>query len=139
MNIAARPQPASQPIELILLRQVASYLDMPIFLVDADGQLLYYNEPAEPLLGVRFDEVGPMAVDDWLAAFRPGEPSGQQLPKSQVPLIRALEQGQPVHEALRIAGLDGVHRVVDVTALPLRGQARQLLGAISFFWLRDGA
>jgi PAS domain-containing protein len=137
--VTSRNHAGSQPIELILLRQVASYLDMPIFLVDASGQLLYYNEPAEPLLGVRFDEVGPMAVDDWIAAFRPGEPSGQPLPKSEVPVIRAIEQGQPVHESLRIAGLDGVHRVVDVTALPLRGQAGQLLGGIAFFWLRDGA
>ncbi|MFN2484434.1 MAG: hypothetical protein ABR509_05785 [Candidatus Limnocylindria bacterium] len=135
--MTSRAQVASQPIELILLRQVASYLDMPIFLIDATGQLLYYNEPAEPLLGMRFDEVGPIGVDEWLAAFRPGAPGGQPLPKSEVPLIRALEQGSPVHESLRIAALDGVHRVVDVTALPLRGQASQLLGAIAFFWLRE--
>ncbi len=36
-------------------------------------RLAYYNEPAEPLLGVRFDEVGGMATADWLAAFRPGD------------------------------------------------------------------
>ena len=137
--MTSRAQAASQPIELILLRQVASYLDMAIFLIDASGQLLYYNEPAEPLLGMRFDEVGPMAVDDWLAAFRPSEPSGQPLPKADVPLIKAIERGQPIHESLRIAGLDGVHRIVDATALPLRGQAGQLLGGIAFFWPRDDA
>jgi hypothetical protein len=37
------------------------------------GRLAYYNEPAEPLLGVRFDAVGPMDMADWLAAFRPGD------------------------------------------------------------------
>ena len=65
-------EPVQRPIELILLRQLASYLDMPIFVVDAEGRLVYYNEPAEPLLGVRFDEVGVMETADWLAAFRPG-------------------------------------------------------------------
>ena len=36
-----------QPVELILLKQVAGYLATPMFLVDPDGNLLFYNEPAE--------------------------------------------------------------------------------------------
>jgi hypothetical protein len=31
------------PVELILMRQLASYLATPIFLVDADGTLVFYN------------------------------------------------------------------------------------------------
>ena len=38
-----------QPIELILMRQLANYLSMPVFLVGADEILLYYNEAAEAL------------------------------------------------------------------------------------------
>ena len=45
-------------IELILMRQLASYLAMPIMLFDPAGHLLLYNEPAEPILGRRFDETG---------------------------------------------------------------------------------
>lgn len=63
----SRTDQSQRPIELILLRQLASYLDMPIFVIDAQGRLVYYNEPAEPLLGVRFDEVGVMEMADWLA------------------------------------------------------------------------
>ena len=33
---------------------------MPIFLVDPEGTLVYYNEPAERLLGYRYDETGEM-------------------------------------------------------------------------------
>ena len=51
---------AQKPIELILMRQLASSLVMPIFLVDTSGTLVYYNEPAEQILGVRFDEIGEM-------------------------------------------------------------------------------
>ncbi len=37
----------SADIEVILMKQVASYLAMPIFVVDPSGTLLFYNEPAE--------------------------------------------------------------------------------------------
>jgi PAS domain S-box-containing protein len=122
------------PIELILLRQAASYLEMPIFLVDADGRLVYFNEPAEPLLGSRFDEVGEMSMDDWLAAFRPSRSRGRQLPANEVPLVIALATQRPVHDTLEITGLDGVRRPIEATALPLRGPHARLLGAIAIFW-----
>ena len=51
---------SQKPIELILMRQLASTLAMPIFLVDADGTLAFYNEPAERVLGMRFEETGEM-------------------------------------------------------------------------------
>ena len=56
---------AQKAIELILMRQLASSLAMPIFLVDASGNLLFYNEPAEQLLGSRFDETGEMSMTEW--------------------------------------------------------------------------
>jgi PAS domain-containing protein len=131
--------PAQRPIELILLRQLASYLDMPIFVVDAEGRLVYYNEPAEPLLGVRFDEVGVMETADWLAAFRPGGEAGAVLPADQVPILIALRERRPVHSELWISGLDGVRRPIGATALPLVGQGGSHLGAVAFFWLEPTA
>ena len=136
----ARPRarkPEQLPIELILLRQVASYLGMPIFLVDSAGRLVYYNEPAEPLLGSSFDEVGEMTMADWIAAFRPSRRGGRRLSQTAVPLARALRSDRPVHETLQITGLDGVHRPIEVTAMPLRGQQGRLVGAIAFFWPHD--
>jgi PAS domain-containing protein len=123
-----------QPVEIILLRQVASYLDMPVFIVDRDGQLLYYNEPAEPLLGARYDEVGPMTVQQWLAAFKPSRPDGGHLSEDRVPLLIALRRQRPVHRVLAITGVDGVRRTIGATCLPLKGQGGQLLGAIAIFW-----
>ena len=46
---------AQKPIELILARQLATTLAMATFLVDPDGTLVFYNEPAERLLGLRFE------------------------------------------------------------------------------------
>jgi PAS domain-containing protein len=122
------------PVELILLRQAASYLEMPIFLVDAEGRLVYFNEPAEPLLGSRFDEVGEMSMRDWVAAFRPSRRRGRRLPPDEVPLIVALTAQRPVHATLEITGLDSVRRPIEATALPLRGPHSRLLGAIAIFW-----
>ena len=93
------------------------------------------NEPAEPLLGVRFDEVGVMETYDWLAAFRPGDEAGAVLPADEVPILIALRERRPVHGELWITGLDGVRRPIRATALPLVGQGSSLLGAVAFFWL----
>ena len=130
-------KPEQLPIELILLRQAASYLKMPIFLVDAAGTLVYYNEPAEPLLGSSFDEVGEMNMADWIAAFRPSRRDGQRLSQTAVPLVRALRSDRAVHSTLQITGLDGVRRPIAVTSLPLRGQQGHLVGAIAIFWPQD--
>jgi PAS domain S-box-containing protein len=127
--------PAGQlPIELILFRQVASYLDLPVFLVDSEGRLVYFNEPAEPLLGLRFDEVGELSMVDWLAEFRPADVDGSRLPTDAVPLVIALREARPVHARLTIVGLDGVRRAIATTAIPLRGQGGHVLGAVALFW-----
>ena len=56
---------AQKAVELILMRQLASCLAVPVFLVDPEGTLLYYNEPAERLLGRRYDETGEMPASEW--------------------------------------------------------------------------
>jgi PAS domain-containing protein len=126
--------PDQLPIELILLRQVASYLEMPIFLVDATGSLVYFNEPAEPLLGCRFDEIGEMAMADWLAVFRPTWRRRRRPAGDQTPLVVALTTRRPVHATLEITGVDRVRRPIEVTAFPLGGGHGRLVGAIAIFW-----
>jgi hypothetical protein len=54
---------AQKEIELILLRQWASHMTLPIWVTGLNGDLIYYNEPAEALLGVRYDEAGEMPLD----------------------------------------------------------------------------
>ncbi len=59
----------THPIQIILTRQLAAYLSVPLFLVDPEGNLLFYNEPAEAILGRRFDETGAMPPEEWSSAF----------------------------------------------------------------------
>ena len=121
-------------VELILMKQVASYLAVPIFLVDPAGTLLYYNEPAEFLLGERYDETGEMPLEEWGTVFSPTDRSGMPLAPEALPLAIAVQQGHPAHGQISITGLDGVARHLSVTAFPVVGQSNRNLGAVAIFW-----
>ena len=125
---------AQKPIELILARQLASYLVMPIFLVDAEGTLVFYNEPAERILGRRFDETGEMAASEWASIFAPTDEAGRPLPPEKVPLMIAHAERRPVHVRMTICGLDKVSRQIEATAVPLIAPAGRYVGAVAMFW-----
>ena len=121
-------------IELILMRQLASSLAMPIFLVDPSGNLLFYNEPAEQLLGSRYDETGEMSMKEWSNLFAPIGEDGSPVPGEALPLSIALHKHRAAHLAFWIKGLDGVSKKTGATAFPLQGQGARLLGAVGIFW-----
>ena len=123
-----------QAIEVILMRQLAGYLAMPIFLVDPAGDLLFYNEPAEVLLGHRYEETGEMPLVKWAQIFEPTSEDGSPLSPEALPLVIALRQQRAAHLAFQIRGLDGVPRKIEVTAFPLEGQGGRRLGAVAIFW-----
>jgi PAS domain S-box-containing protein len=125
-----------QEIEVILARQLADYLALPIFLVDQEGNLLFYNEPAEKILGHRYEETGPMPALEWATIFHPTDEDGRPLPAHQLPLMVALQEARPAHSGFWIRGLDGVLREIEVIAFPLIGQSDRRLGAVAIFWER---
>src|SRR4051794_35850271 len=51
-------------VELILARQLASGLTVPVLLVDARGDTLFYNEPAEVIFGRSFDEITALPFEE---------------------------------------------------------------------------
>ncbi len=120
-------------VEIILMRQLASYLTLPVFVVDPEGNLLYYNPPAEPLLGRQFDEAGEMSMKEWSTIFAPVDERGAPLPPDALPLAIALQKRQPAYRRIRITGLDGVPHELEVVAFPLEGQGRRFLGAVAIF------
>ena len=126
---------AQLEIELILFRQVASYLATPIFLVDLEGNLLYYNEPAEPILGKRYEEWGELPLADWATVWVPTDDDDNPIPPEEVPLVIAVQQRRPALTTLWITGLDGIRRHLTVAALPLVGQGDRDLGSVALFWV----
>jgi len=123
-----------QPLELILLRQCASHLAMPIWIMGPDGNLLFYNEPAEPILGRRFDEAGELPGELLSSVFQTTAEDGSPLAAEDLPINIALRERRPAHKWFRIQGLDGIWRRIEVTAFPIEGQGRRNLGAVAIFW-----
>ena len=126
-----------QELEVILVRQLASYLAVPIIVVDPEGTLLYYNEPAEELLGRRFEDAGEMPKEVWTTVFQQTEEDGTPVDPEKLPLVIALREHRPHSRPLTIIGLDGVRRRLLVTAVPLIGQSGRHLGGIAIMWDAD--
>ncbi len=121
-------------IQMVLLKQVASYLAMPIFVVDAEGALVYYNEPAEELLGHRYEETEQIPLELWGRMWTPTDSRGELLSPERLPLGIAVRERKPTQETMWIQGMDGVTRRITITAIPIDGGASELLGALAIFW-----
>jgi PAS domain-containing protein len=129
---------AQLSIELILVRQLASGLAVPTFVTDGAGLLVFINEPAERLLGIRFDEIDEMPFKTWSTIFSPEDEEGQTVEPGKLPLAIALLQRRPAHGPLRIVGRDGVARQIEITAFPLENAYGQLEGGVAMFWETGG-
>jgi PAS domain-containing protein len=122
------------PIQIVLLRQLAGYLGVPLFLADPKGDLLFYNEPAETIVGLRFEETGAMPAQTWTSIFTPIDEQGQPIPPEHLPMIIALTTQRPAGKRFYIHGMNGVRRHIQSTAIPIVGLQGELLGAASLLW-----
>ncbi|MEA2677458.1 MAG: hypothetical protein QOJ81_1599 [Chloroflexota bacterium] len=123
-------------VGLILVRQLASGLAVPMLLADEAGDLLFFNEAAETLLGQRFDDVGELHLKERQAIFAFRDENGLPLTVEQTPLVVALNERRPVHRRVWMRGFDGGDNEVEVTAFPLLGGGGHLIGAVAMFWAR---
>jgi PAS domain-containing protein len=119
---------------LILARDFASRLATPVFLVDAEGSVIYFNEGAERVLGRRFMEGSGMDANEWSTVFSPTDDDGNPVELTDLPLGVAIIERHPDHRMLRIKSVDGTERRIEVTAFPLFAHKDECLGAIAVFW-----
>jgi hypothetical protein len=91
---------AQKEIEVILTRQLASALVMPILIVDSVGTLVFYNEPAEQLLAMRFEETGEIPLDEWRNLLLLTDEHGTPLAPEARPLLIALHERRPAHREM---------------------------------------
>lgn len=124
---------AQQPIELILLQQWASYMAVPMAVVDAQGNLLYFNESAGVLVGQRFDELDDINAKEFSELGDITDLDGEPVPSDDLPMFTALTQGRLAHLKLRFKGLDGEWREMESAAFPIIAQGGRLLGAVAFW------
>jgi PAS domain-containing protein len=128
-----------RPVELIVARQLAAALLVPVLLIDESGDTLFYNEPAEKIFGRRFDEIEELPFEDRTSIVAPLNDEGRPLPVDQLPGVIAMRERRPAHVAFHMHGLDGVLRPVSATAVPIESAGGNLLGAIVFVWRRSPA
>ncbi len=121
-------------IQIILTQRLASYLSIPVFLVDEKGDLIFYNEPAESFFGQRFDETGAMPAAEWSTAFAPEDADGRAIAPGDLPLMITLTKRQPTIKRFFLGGEDGSRRHLEVASIPITGLADEFLGAAAFFW-----
>ena len=126
-----------KPVELILVQQLASCLAVPLLLLDPAGNVVFYNEAAERLVGRRYEETGEIPRDEWVTVFEPMSEDGVAIPLDALPLAIALRERRASHRAFRLRGLDGGLRHVEETAFPLEGQGGRFVGAVAMIWEDD--
>ena len=124
---------------LILARNFAARLATAVFLVDAEGSVIFFNEAAERLLGQRFVEGHGMSADEYGKLFEPSDDEGNPIPILETPVGIAFARKEPGHARLRIRGADGITRPIEATAFPLLAHTEELVGAIAIFWERTEA
>ena len=125
---------AAYEIEIILNRQLADCLSIPVFITDTIGNLIFYNEPAEIILETRFEETGEMKVEMWSTIFKPLDDEGNSLAPENLPLVQTLNDRLPHHKTFRIEGLKGKVQKISVTSYPIIGRTGKFLGAVAIFW-----
>jgi PAS domain-containing protein len=128
---------SAHEIEIILSRQLADCLTVPVFIVDPEGTLLFYNEPAEQILGKRFQDTGEMRVGDWGNAFQPHDKDGNAIPPDELPLVSTIKSHVPAHKTFWIKSLEGKSFKISVTSIPIIGRSKEFAGALAIFWDND--
>ena len=125
---------ASYEIEIILSRQLADCLSVPVFIVDPRGTLLFYNEKAEEILGQRYEDTGVMPVEKWSTMFEPCDEGGNPIPPEDLPLVKTLNKHTPAHGSFWIKNLNGLYIQLSVTSYPIIGRTDRFSGAVAIFW-----
>ena len=124
-------------LEVILSRQLADCLYVPVFIVDPEGTLLFYNEPAEKILGRRYNDTGAMPVAEWSSIFKPYDDQGAVLPAKELPLVKTLFKKEPAHGSFWIKSLRGDSYRISVTSYPIIGRTKKFSGAVAIFWTNE--
>jgi hypothetical protein len=125
---------AARSLPLILARELAANLATPMFLIDGEGTLVFYNEAAELQLGRAFADLGEISGLEFGEMLQLSEPDGTPMRRRDSPAGIAFYERRPAHKAVWATGFDGRRTLIDATAYPLFGATDELHGVITVFW-----
>ena len=102
-----------RPVELVLTRQLAELLMLPMALADANENLVFYNDAAASMLGQPFAEVGERSLQELAILFGACAADGTDMPAASVPLEVALDVvGCEADHVARRVGVVALHVAV---------------------------
>ncbi len=105
-----------------------------MFLIDAQGVLVFYNDAAALLIGRAFGEMGEIPAEEFGAVLQLRTSDDKPLRRRDTPAGIAFFERRPAHRTLAATGYDGVQRLVHATAYPLFGSTAEMHGVVSVFW-----
>lgn len=124
---------------LIVARSFATKLATPTVIIDARGDLVFFNDAAAEVLGSSYPEVGELRVSHWQELFQPRTLDQKPMTAAETPGGVALLERRPVHDSFTVRGLDGREREITVTSFPLFSHPDKVVGSMSIFWERQPA
>jgi PAS domain-containing protein len=125
---------APKSLPLILARELASNLATPMFLMDAGGMLVFYNDAAALLLGKPFAELGEIPSGEFGETLQLSTPTGERILRRNSPTGIAFYEHKPAHQTVMATTYDGVRRTYEATAYPLLGATGEMHGVVAVFW-----
>lgn len=135
LAVSVESEKAGGPsLPLILARELAANLATPMFLIDANGTLVFFNEAAELMLGKRYGEVGAITALEFGAMLDMAYLDGTPMRRRDSPAGFAFYRHEPCHRALLATTLDGARHQFEVTAYPLFGHVGDMHGVLTVFW-----
>ena len=129
-----RSKTSEPSLPLILARELAANLATPMFLIDAGGILVFFNEAAELLLGKSYGEVGGITALEFGAMLELENVDGTPMRRRDSPAGVAFYEREPAHRTLLATTLDGSRQPFEVTAYPLFGHVGEMHGVLTVFW-----
>ena len=121
-------------VVLILARELASNIATPMLVLDEVGTIVFFNEPAEKILGATFASVGEVPAQDYDSKWATTDLDGNELSLLRGPMARVVSDHTPAHRVIRVRGLDGVWHLIETTVYPLFVSASHFVGAVGVFW-----
>lgn len=119
---------------LIVARSFATKLATATLIIDAHGDLMYFNDAAAELLGSSYLDLGTLQASRWQELFAPRTLDEEPMTAEQTPGGIALLERRPVHGSFAFRGLDDREREITVTAFPLFSHPDEVVGVMSIFW-----
>jgi PAS domain-containing protein len=119
---------------LILARQLAANLATPMFLIDANGMLAFFNEAAEKIIGKPFEQIGEISAIEWAEITQPQDLEGNRLARNETPPGIAYYDRRPAHRIMQATGSNGARYRLQVTAYPLFSHTDEFAGVVAIFW-----